>query len=204
MEWKEFDKYKINEYGDVFYEGILIKPYKTHYVHIRLLTNIDGLNGITMKSLKGKVYKLHRLVYTLFIGIIPENYIIHHIDDNKYNNHYSNLECMKPELHTAHHRTNITTSIENYHPIKKDILTKEYYKEYHKNYQREYNKIGKGKEYRDKYKELNKEKAKEYAKIHYQNNITEMREKQKNYMKMYRKNKKLNSGRQDVQFTHQT
>lgn len=44
---------------------------------------------------------LHRHVWRLHNGKeIPEGYIVHHKDENKYNNHPSNLELRREDEHT--------------------------------------------------------------------------------------------------------
>jgi len=52
-----------------------------------------------------KVYKyfaghfVHREVYILFIGEMPEKFHVHHIDGNAQNNFWWNLQCLSPEDH---------------------------------------------------------------------------------------------------------
>lgn len=43
---------------------------------------------------KRRTIGIHRLVYTTFIGNIPENMEIDHIDRNRENNHVYNLRCV--------------------------------------------------------------------------------------------------------------
>lgn len=47
----------------------------------------------------GKIihYFIHRLVYETFIGKIPENMQVNHIDENKTNNSISNLNLLCPK-----------------------------------------------------------------------------------------------------------
>src|ERR1044072_3133814 len=47
-------------------------------------------------------YSLHRLIYTLFIGIIPEGMEINHIDGDKLNNKVNNLEALTPTENMRH------------------------------------------------------------------------------------------------------
>lgn len=46
------------------------------------------------KDGKKKGHAAHRLVFRAFVGIIPSNQEIDHIDSNKFNNHYSNLQIL--------------------------------------------------------------------------------------------------------------
>jgi len=48
---------------------------------------------------------VHREVYILFIGEIPEKFVVHHIDGNSINNHVENLKCMSKSDHTGSHAT---------------------------------------------------------------------------------------------------
>jgi len=47
--------------------------------------------------------RLHRRVYEEFHGPIPKGLHVHHIDENKLNNHPDNLELMERGAHTSHH-----------------------------------------------------------------------------------------------------
>lgn len=86
MEYREFGNYLVYENGDVYSKyrnKMLRKSIVQGYVQYTLYEN-------------GKIkrYKAHRLVAMLFLQK-PENVnwdIINHIDGNKLNNHYSNLE----------------------------------------------------------------------------------------------------------------
>ena len=56
-------------------------------------------NGYRQVRISGKFYKIHYLVYKYFIGDLPKDYgkykmVIDHIDDNRGNNHYSNLQLI--------------------------------------------------------------------------------------------------------------
>ena len=45
---------------------------------------------------KAKEYRVHRLVYQAFVGVLNDNLVIDHIDGNPKNNHQSNLR----QIHT--------------------------------------------------------------------------------------------------------
>lgn len=81
--------YKISEYGDILNvrTGRIrkLKPNVTHgYLEVDLYKN-------------GKAYykRINRLVAENFLDDVPENienYVVMHLDNNKLNNHYSNLK----------------------------------------------------------------------------------------------------------------
>lgn len=64
-------------------ERIIKQTFKQRYWYVCLMHN-----GIK------KSYRVHRLVYISFIGDIPNNKVIDHIDGNTSNNHVSNLRCV--------------------------------------------------------------------------------------------------------------
>jgi hypothetical protein len=81
-----YDAYEITEEGDVFSnkgtKPRVLKPQpasqsKKGYVQVRLYDNSGKL---------GKLQYVHRLVYTHFVGEIPEGLEIDHIDGNPRNN----------------------------------------------------------------------------------------------------------------------
>ena len=49
-------------------------------------------NGYTVIGLFGKIYKIHRVIFTLLRGNIPEGYVINHKDGNRANNLIGNIE----------------------------------------------------------------------------------------------------------------
>lgn len=66
------------------YKAKVIKPsFKTRYWYVNLMHN-----GIKQS------YRVHRLVYTTYIGAIPSGKVIDHIDGNTSNNNLSNLRCV--------------------------------------------------------------------------------------------------------------
>ncbi len=52
---------------------------------------------------KGKHYKINRLMIQAWKGEIPDNYQVHHIDRNILNNKLSNLQCLSYEEHRNIH-----------------------------------------------------------------------------------------------------
>lgn len=41
-----------------------------------------------------RYFYIHRLVYEMFVGAIPEGYVIDHIDNDPTNNNYKNLQAI--------------------------------------------------------------------------------------------------------------
>lgn len=80
-EYKSYDdNYYVNEYGKIYSIklGRELKP------------NID-CDGYYRVDIYGKHIKVHKLVYLTWIGDIEQGKQINHKDDNKHNNHYTNL-----------------------------------------------------------------------------------------------------------------
>lgn len=46
-------------------------------------------------QIKGKSFQVHRIIWILVNGEIPNGYVIDHIDGNPFNNKISNLRCIK-------------------------------------------------------------------------------------------------------------
>ena len=75
-----FDNYEIDEFGNVYSlrRRKYLTPFKDRY-------------GYLYVTIKGKHYKVHRLVAMSFIENVNNKPCIDHIDRNKLNNHYTNL-----------------------------------------------------------------------------------------------------------------
>ena len=60
------------------------------------LTNSTGYSKISLWNIdkKCKDYKVHRLVAYFFINKFNKEKIINHLDENKLNNYYKNLEIL--------------------------------------------------------------------------------------------------------------
>lgn len=80
------DRYEITSSGQVFRKDHLIKTY--------LHNNYDMVNLSLSKGETRRAYSIARLVYLTFIGPIPSNKVIHHLDQNRRNNDVSNLSLV--------------------------------------------------------------------------------------------------------------
>lgn len=81
IEFRSYDSmYYVSAYGDVYstYKKGLLK----HSI------DIDGYHRV---DIHGEHMKIHRLVYEVWNGYIPEKMQINHYDDDKNNNYYKNL-----------------------------------------------------------------------------------------------------------------
>ena len=58
------------------------------------ILNGSKRNGYIRINIKGKYYSVHKIIWETFNGIIPENMVIDHIDDNKENNELINLRLV--------------------------------------------------------------------------------------------------------------
>ena len=74
---------------------MMITPYGNAY------QRKDGYYQISSGINQGKL--LHRLVYEENFGSIPEGFCVHHIDNNKENNHPSNLMLLTNSNHHSLH-----------------------------------------------------------------------------------------------------
>lgn len=94
-EYKVFDGYRIYPDGRIF--GVRKKFLKPDITK-------NGYEQVILKHRKR--YKVHRLVAYCYCNP-PENYnemTVNHIDGNKHNNHYSNLEWCTPYENNKHAR----------------------------------------------------------------------------------------------------
>lgn len=88
MNWKQIDDiYSVSDTG-------LVKNTKRNYI----LRGYIHTKGYKKVMIKGKKYFIHRLVATYFIPNPDNKPHVNHIDKNKLNNHYINLEwCTNTE-----------------------------------------------------------------------------------------------------------
>jgi hypothetical protein len=93
-EWKQINtKYQMIFFTHISNYGRVGK-YSNGQILPRTITiDKSGYQRIKLKKLKSEV-GIHTLVHEHFIGPVPHGYIIDHIDENKSNNHVSNLQIM--------------------------------------------------------------------------------------------------------------
>lgn len=95
---KNYPAYTITEDGEVWSscrkKPFTLKPQgatqNKRYLQVRLFNHERTPKGIK----KGVLHYIHRLVYETYVGEVPKGKTIDHIDNNPFNNHYTNLQIM--------------------------------------------------------------------------------------------------------------
>ena len=83
MTKKHFHSYIIDEFGVITNnKNKIMKPFLDKDGYLRIALCING---------KQKKFLIHRLVYSLFVNKLKNNFVIRHVDSNIKNNHYKNL-----------------------------------------------------------------------------------------------------------------
>lgn len=111
--WKEIENhpnYLISNFGRIKSNKITINK-ENKYYQTRLVRDCYGYyflkphkesNGYLVVFIDGKFYKMHRLVATAFIKNNNNKQYVNHIDGNKTNNHYDNLEWVTAKENVIH------------------------------------------------------------------------------------------------------
>ena len=80
---------------------------------------------------KRRGYLVHRLVWEVFVGPIPEGMQVNHKDENKSNNSLKNLEIMTPKQNVNYGTGSVRSALSRGKPVAQiDIATGEILKEY--------------------------------------------------------------------------
>ena len=93
---KEYYNYLVDEYGNVFskYKQRQLKLHDNNGYRMVFLKLEDG---------KAKWRYVHRLVAELYLPVPPPHHTdVNHLDGNKANNHYSNIEWCTKSMNTIH------------------------------------------------------------------------------------------------------
>lgn len=101
MQWKPCldGKYLVSEFGDIknIKKNNILKPRKRGSRHGYL-----SIIYYDSKTKKNKTVSIHRVVSEAFIGKKPFNLVVNHIDGNRFNNHYLNLEYVTSSENVCH------------------------------------------------------------------------------------------------------
>ena len=116
--WKDIPGYEglyqVSSFGDVKSLGRIMLnrgkyPFLTKEKLLNTTNNKKGyLNVYLTKNKKKRTFAVHQLVAMAFLNHIPDgmNVIVNHIDNNKLNNHFSNLELVSNRYNSSCHKTN--------------------------------------------------------------------------------------------------
>jgi hypothetical protein len=107
--WKELDKsLQLTQFTHISNYGRLGRI-KNDIIIPRTIDNYNTTYcRLKLKKLKKEI-GIHTLVYTHFIGEIQPKYIVDHIDQNKKNNHVSNLRLLTTSQNIKHSMDNCLT-----------------------------------------------------------------------------------------------
>jgi hypothetical protein len=102
---ENYPNYDVDEFGNIYKNGNIITPYNTRgdYLQVYLYD----------KNHKGKLFGVYVVVAMKYLDYY-EGCIIHHKDENKMNNHVSNLEVISRSDHSRQHMTGNTIAKEYY------------------------------------------------------------------------------------------
>lgn len=76
-------------------------------------TDKDGTKTYYRVKLKGKNYQVHRIVWELVYGTIPDGFVINHKDCNGLNNKIENLEICTQEINMRRRKDHVGAGLSN-------------------------------------------------------------------------------------------
>lgn len=103
--WKFVDNslYQISNFGNIR------RKYKNRdeYKPVKGEVSRHGYRNLHLRIPKSKHVYIHKFVAENFIGEIPKDYVVHHIDEDIKNNHVDNLQIMSRKEHQSmNHNSN--------------------------------------------------------------------------------------------------
>ena len=99
-----YPDYDVDEYGNVYKKGQLIKPFKSNkYLQVLIFD----------KDHKRKICGVHTLVATKYLDNYYEGCVVHHKNHDTYDNNVHNLEILSRSLHSKLHNEN-NVNLANY------------------------------------------------------------------------------------------
>lgn len=95
-----FNMYEVSNLGRVRLE----RPKGKQRKMILAQSNSNGYKAVMLNNLNGKrkMFKVHRLVAFAFCKGYGEGLVVNHIDEDKSNNHFSNLEWVTQAENLSH------------------------------------------------------------------------------------------------------
>lgn len=92
---KDFEGlYKVSNFG-----RLQSLKHRKSYILSNINKKKDYLRVVLRREDKSKTFLLHRLVYETFLGSIPKNFDVHHLDGDKQNNTLNNLIALSKRDH---------------------------------------------------------------------------------------------------------
>lgn len=124
---KEYPNYEISNYGRVRSLKYYSNVHKKYYDRVLILkekTNRYGYKMITLSNENGrKCFTIHRLVAKAFIDNKSNYNEVNHIDGNKSNNKFNNLEwCTRRDNILHAYKLGLKKSIQEYIKLKKEAI----------------------------------------------------------------------------------
>jgi len=109
-EWKtiiEYPNYQVNNLGDIkSLRRLVVQKNRSFYIKEKILKPVLSNQGYFSVKLynspSSKTHIIHRLVGIYFIPNPNDFTILNHIDGNKLNNHYTNLEWVTHRENDCH------------------------------------------------------------------------------------------------------
>lgn len=62
--------------------------------------SLNGTDGYSQVHYKKGMYRVHRIIWEMFNGDVPEGYVIDHMDGNPANNHITNLRAVEEKYNS--------------------------------------------------------------------------------------------------------
>ena len=122
-----YERYEVSDTGLVISNALtrprVLKPQKVSqskkkYLQVRLYNEENKRDNKGKKI--GKLFYVHRLVWEAFVGEIPEDKEIDHIDDNPHNNNLNNLRLIGRTQNVLKHYNKKT--ITYLRPHRKEVI----------------------------------------------------------------------------------
>ena len=125
--------YQADQFGNIYdTNGHIIQPYQYRDSNQYDMIYVRDINN------KPRLYGVHQLVAMTFLDGYYPGCVVHHIDENKYNNRIDNLEITNRSDHCKHHNPGLYQDIMKTCDVcgKQFIWTAKRQKQYHSDIRR--------------------------------------------------------------------